>query len=469
MVLCRSELTASLPSEWPEEGMRARIRASMKHSRETLVAIDDDPTGCQTVHDVPVLTVWSVEALQRELEAGEPVVFVLTNSRSLPESDAVAVNREIGTSLAAAAKATERRPVVLSRSDSTLRGHFPAETDALSEALGPFEGLLIAPYFLEGGRLTIDDVHYVQQAEELIPAAETELAQDPAFGYSHSNLREWVEEKSGGRWRSDDVASIGIGDVREGGPERVADILRGVTGGVPVVINAASDRDLEVVILGLLAAEAEGKRFLYRTAASFVKVRGGVSDRHLLSPQELRGGSADAGGLTIVGSYVQRSTAQLERLLKLPDIEALELEVPAVLAPSRRDAAVSRIAAEASETLACGRDAVVFTSREHVTGDDAAESLRIAAAVSEALVEVVQRLKVQPGYLIAKGGITAHDVATRGLQVERAVVMGQIAAGVPVWRLGDESKFPGLAYVVFPGNVGTEETLAEVVTALRDA
>jgi uncharacterized protein YgbK (DUF1537 family) len=451
---------------WPEEDMRARIRASARRSHESLVAIDDDPTGCQTVHDVPILTVWSVEALQRQFAAGEPVVFVLTNSRSLPESEAVVVNREVAANIAAAARATGRRAPVLSRSDSTLRGHFPAETDALSEVLGPFDGVLLAPYFAEGGRLTIDDVHYVKRDDHLIPAAETELAKDPTFGYTRSNLREWVEEKSGGRWRADHVPSIGIPDIRQGGPARVAAILREVTDGVPVVINAVSDRDLEVAVLGLLDAEAGGKRFLYRTGASFVKVRGGVTDQELLSADELPGREA-GGGLTIVGSYVRWTTAQLERLRKLPDIEPVELSVPDILDPGRREATLSHVVAEASARLRRGRDAVVFTSREFVTGADAAESLRIAATVSEALVAIVRRLDVTPRYLIAKGGITAHDVATRGLGVERAVVMGQIALGVPVWRLGDESKFPDIPYIVFPGNVGTEETLADVATALR--
>ena len=38
---------------------------------------------------------------------------------------------------------------------------------------------------------------------------------------------------------------------------------------------------MEVFVRGLLAAEAAGKRFLYRTAASFVQVRAGIEPRSL--------------------------------------------------------------------------------------------------------------------------------------------------------------------------------------------
>jgi uncharacterized protein YgbK (DUF1537 family) len=79
------------------------------------------------------------------------------------------------------------------------------------------------------------------------------------------------------------------------------------------------------------------------------------------------------------------------------------------------------------------------------------------------LISIVRGLQVRPRFLIAKGGITSSDVATRGLGVRRALVRGQILPGVPVWRLGAEARFPGLDYVVFPGNVGGDTALADAV------
>ena len=110
---------------------------------------------------------------------------------------------------------------------------------------------------------------------------------------------------------------------------------------------------------------------------------------------------------------------------------------------------------------------VVFTSRQLFTGADAASSLAIGQRVSEGLVAIARSLTTQPRYILAKGGITSSDIATQGLTVRRALVIGQILPGIPVWQLGPESRFPGLVYIVFPGNVGGPEALAEIVAKLK--
>jgi uncharacterized protein YgbK (DUF1537 family) len=108
-----------------------------------------------------------------------------------------------------------------------------------------------------------------------------------------------------------------------------------------------------------------------------------------------------------------------------------------------------------------------MTSRELITSDDPAESLRIGESISTALVELVQTLQVKPAWLIAKGGITSSDVATKALGIRRAEVLGQILPGVPVWSADAGSKFPDLPYIVFPGNVGTANSLREAVDRCR--
>jgi uncharacterized protein YgbK (DUF1537 family) len=78
----------------------------------------------------------------------------------------------------------------------------------------------------------------------------------------------------------------------------------------------------------------------------------------------------------------------------------------------------------------------------------------------------VESITTRPRYILAKGGITSSDVATLGLHVKRAMVLGQTLPGVPVWHLGTESRFPGLVYIVFPGNVGDENSLVEIYQSL---
>lgn len=453
-----------LPPEWPAE-LGSSIRQDLDALRQTVVVFDDDPTGTQTVSGVAVLSEFSVPALQAELETGPPVFYILTNSRSLSASEARSLNLGIARNLAEAARLARREVAVVSRSDSTLRGHFPGEVKALMEGLAQgFDAVLLIPSFFSGGRFTLNDVHYVAEGDQLIPAAETEYARDSIFGYRSSNLRQWVEEKTGGRIRWQQVASISVEDLRVGGPQRVTSTLCGLCGGSICIVNAVSERDLEVFAAGLLKAERGGKRFLYRTAASFVPVRCGLPSRPLLSAADFDLDDS-AGALTVAGSFVPRTSAQMHRLLEETDAAAIEVEVPALL-DARRDGEIRRVAEAAARMLAGRRDVVIYTSRGLVTGSAVEDCVNISSRVSEGLVEIVRQVPLRPRYLLAKGGITASDLATRALGMKRAVVRGQILPGVPVWELGGETRFPGLTFVVFPGNVGDDQALVSVAAML---
>jgi uncharacterized protein YgbK (DUF1537 family) len=466
--LAARALGRALPPPIVDAGLEERVRAAVAASGRKLVALDDDPTGVQTVHDVAVLTTWDRDTLAAELRRPEPLFFILTNSRALPEATAAAINEEIAANLLAASEATGVPFVIASRSDSTLRGHFPAETDALAAALGGVAGVLLCPAFFEGGRATGDDVHFVRDGERAVPANETEFARDATFGYRAGTLREWVAEKSRGALRAADVASLSLDDIRRGGEAAVARELRAVRDGQTVIVNALDYADLWTTVLGLLAVESAETRFLYRTGASFVRARAGISARPLLTREMLLGASAPAParGLVLVGSHVRRTTEQLERLLTLPDVEGIEIVVSVLLAgEARRDAEIARVVRAADDTLARGRTPAVFTSRA-IARPAGRDELAVARAVSDGLAEVVQRIETRPDFVVAKGGITSSDVGTRGLGALRAIVLGQMRPGVPVWRLGPESRLPGLPYVVFPGNVGSPDTLAEIVAEL---
>lgn len=466
-VLPAGELLAALPPEWPDATLRERIRARLARSGEVAVSLDDDPTGVQTVHDIEALTEWTPTALAREFREPRPLFAVLTNSRAQGPDVAAAIAREVAAALLVAARETGRRFAVISRSDSTLRGHYPVETAALAAALGPFDATLLIPAFFEGGRITVGDVHYVREGDRFVPAGRTEFARDRAFGYQASNLRRWVEEKTGGRVRANDVASLDLDTIRRGGPDGVAAALSPLRGNVPVVVNAASERDLEVVTLALLRLEAEGRRYLYRTAASFLRTRAGIAPRPPLRGAELPVGREP--GLVVAGSYVGRTGEQLATLLAPGDLVHEELPIAPLLDPTTRPAAIARARAALDAALAGGRDAVLSTARGYVAGETPERSLEIGRLVSTALVEIVAGLAHRPGFLIAKGGITSHDLAQHALGARRILVLGQLAPGVPLWRLGPESRWPGLLYTVFPGNVGGPAALREGLEALREA
>ncbi|CAG9464477.1 unnamed protein product [Pedinophyceae sp. YPF-701] len=485
----KSEVLDALPLVRPLS--KREVDAAWEGGRSRcLVVLDDDPTGTQTMHGVRVLLEWEVALLEQAFRAAGqegsslPGFFIMTNSRALPPSEARALISAVCKNVQTAAARVGAQYSVVLRSDSTLRGHFPLENDVAEAAMGPFDAWILCPFFLAGGRYTVGDVHYVQEGEELVPAAQTQFAKDQAFGYANSNLRRYVEEKTGGRVPAEKVHSITIPDLRQGGPDSVRDILLGLPRGSVCVVNAAADEDLHVFGLGLMLAEKEGKkRYLCRTAASFVSacLLPGEAPRPPMGPADLvplrtHTGSArhdsPRGGIVVCGSYVPKTTEQLEVLLDHCAVKGLPLDrimVSSTLLSSRADVAgrareIARATAAAEAAVSSGRVALVYTSRVLIRGQDAEDSLAIHSLIASGLVAIVHGVATRPGFLIAKGGITSADMAAKAMRAHSALVAGQASPGVPLWVLdGAECVHPGLPYVVFPGNVGSRDALAHVV------
>ncbi|MDW7694841.1 four-carbon acid sugar kinase family protein [Flammeovirgaceae bacterium SG7u.111] len=458
------ETIDSLPKEFVQPNSLEKIQRLNSQSERTLVILDDDPTGTQTVHGVDIITTWEVGLLQGLFEAKSPIFFILTNSRSLQEPEATALAEEIGANLKKASEAAKRKIMVVSRGDSTLRGHYPAEVDAMSEALGIERAItVLIPAFFEGGRFTINNTHWVKEGEELIPASETPFAQDAAFGYKNAELTKWVEEKSKGKIKAADVESISLDDLRLV-PEKLVEQLISMNNGATCVVNAAAYSDLENIVIAIIKAEKEGKKFTFRTAASIVPVLAGIERKPPLVRNDFTFKNEN-GGIVIVGSYVPKTSAQLEKLKELESLSFKEVDVNRLL---ESDSAhyISKLIAELDEKISYGQTVVIYTSRLLVKGNDGASSLNIGNKISESLVAIVKGLKSQPKFVLAKGGITSSDTATKGLGIKKAKAIGQILPGVPVWEQGAEAKYPGVPYVVFPGNVGDDNAVATAIKKL---
>jgi uncharacterized protein YgbK (DUF1537 family) len=454
-----------LPPDYPED-LLASIREEFKQSGKTIVVLDDDPTGTQTCRDVTVLTSWQASLIAGELKKKPSILFILTNSRSLPEREAVTLTQEIGGNLKRAVDESGREIVVISRSDSTLRGHFPAEVDAIAGTLAMNDAVIVlVPAFIEGGRITIDDVHYLIENQELVPVSDSPFAKDVVFGYQHSNLKKWVEEKTGGRVRASDVGSLSLEDIRIGGPTVVGEKLKACPAGTICVVNAVSYRDLEVVVMGLLLAEKSGKTFLYRSSATLVPIRAGMESGKTFTPNPADAVSVN-GSLVVVGSHVPKTTDQLNWLLENGNYRAIEVNVGVILNAADSLAQAATISRQTDQWLSAGNNVVIYTSRTLEVGVDSESSLKINGVVSGFLVSILKGLTVRPKFIVAKGGITSSDLATKGLSAEKAFVLGAITPGVPVWQMDSKSKFPGISYVVFPGNVGNQNSLLEVCRKL---
>ena len=422
-----------------------------------IIVLDDDPTGTQTVHGVPVITEWSIESIENEFKLQTPLFYILTNSRALIASEANELGKKIGENL----KFLKQKIWIVSRGDSTLRGHFPNEIDALSAGLGWEDQVLIVliPAFFEGNRFTKDDIHYLKEGGNWIPVGETPYAQDKTFGYHSSNLKEWVEEKTKGTVKANEVNSISIENLEDSDENLVLEIIKKAN--KVLIVNALNQIHLERFSKII---KKSNRKIIFRTGASFVASFGNIDKKPLLQKSDLSGLDTKNGGLIIVGSHVPKSTAQLHELLKT-DIQALEFEVEKYLKIG--DDYLQGISKKLNAQIADKLNVVVYTSRNLKIGENEEESLNLSVQVSEGLIKVVQYLDVKPRFFIAKGGITSSDLATKGLGVKRAIVLGQIEAGIPVWALGNETKFPNLSYIIFPGNVGKDETLKAIYEKLR--
>ena len=480
-----TELLSKYPAENRSAEINAILDAELKKNRRKIIVLDDDPTGVQTVHGISVYTGWTAEYMEAGFDEEEPLFFILTNSRGMTSEETAKVHTEIAKTVSAVSRKKDRGFILISRSDSTLRGHYPLETMTLRNTVEKetgirYDGEIICPFFIEGGRYTAEDIHYVKTGDMLVPAAQTEFAADKTFGYSHSDLKEWVEEKSGGGFVKESVTSITLellrsGESAETRTEKICSLLMRAEGFNKVIVNALSYDDIKIVCAALYRSLAKGKNFMLRTAAAIPKVLGGVKDKPLLTREELlrygsgNSNSANRGGLIVIGSHVQKTSRQLEILLEKKNIVPIEFNTHLVMDERQFAEEINRVQKICNESIDAGRTTVIYTCRKRfdLNTGNREDELRISVKIAAAVTGFVSSLPGRPRFIIAKGGITSSEIGTAALKVKRALVLGQILPGIPVWLTGGESRFPDTPYIIFPGNVGDEGDLRKIADMLE--
>lgn len=456
-----------------EAQVDALLQKEIEANNKKIVVLDDDPTGVQTVHDISVYTNWTKDSIRQGFEEENNLFYVLTNSRGFTVEQTTKAHNEIAAVVDEVAKETGKEYIFISRSDSTLRGHYPLETTILKDNYekntgNTIDGEILCPFFKEGGRFTIENVHYVKYGEELVPANETEFAKDKTFGYTAATMPEYIEEKTKGLYKAGDVTCISLEDIHNVDIDKIEAQLMEVKDFNKIIVNAVDYVDVKVFCVALYRAMTKGKVFMFRTAAAIVKVMGAVTDQPLLTREQMVVTETKNGGIIVVGSHTDKTTKQVEHLKELKDIEFIELDATLVKDDAAFEAEVQRCLAKEEECIKAGKTVCCYTTRALITADtgNKEDELRLSVKISDAVQSLVGRLNITPSFVIAKGGITSSDVGTKALAVQKANVLGQIKPGIPVWQTGDESKFPLTPYVIFPGNVGEITTLKEAVEVL---
>lgn len=438
----------------------------MTNNKPKIIVLDDDPTGSQTVHSCLLLMRWDVDTLITGLQDDSPIFFVLTNTRALTPQAAADITKEVCQNLKTALKAAQIQDFLLvSRSDSTLRGHYPIETDVITQELGPFDAHFLVPAFFEGGRITRDSIHYLMINGVPTPVHETEFARDSVFSYHHSYLPKYVEEKTQGRISAETVARFLLADIRAGSLERLLQLSNNQC----AVVDGETQADLNRFAVDLLAAASQGKRFLFRSAASILTALAALPPQAIAAEnmaEYVRGGKP---GAVIVGSHVQKTTQQLQALLQIAGTVGVEVNVKRLLDDDAEQSAtlLTEVLANIHSIHDAGKTPVVYTSRQELTFNDVETRLQFGTKVSSLLMKIVQGLPSDIGFLISKGGITSNDVLSTGLALTSARLLGQILAGCSmVFTPFDHPQFPSLPVVLFPGNVGDADALGTIYRRL---
>ena len=434
-------------------------------STPKIIVLDDDPTGSQTVHSCLLLMQWDVETLRLGLRDAAPIFFILTNTRSLLPQQAYDITLDACQNLKEAIRLENIQDfLVVSRSDSTLRGHYPVETDAIADILGPFDAHFLVPAFFEGGRTTRASIHYLTVNGVDIPVHETEFAQDSVFGYSTSYLPDYVEEKTNGRIQASQVDRFVLTEIRSGVKNRLMALKNNTCGCVDAEVQA----DLDQFATDILSAASQGKRFLFRSAASLLTALAQLPPQPI-APAEMATYVRDSKpGAVLVGSHVKKTTEQLNELLQAPGTIGIELAIDRLLSDPNGYAALLEEAIQAATSAhADGQTPVVYTSRTELTFDNAETRLQFGESVSQLLMDILRHLPETIGFLISKGGITSNDTLSQGLALRSVFLLGQVIPGVSMVKTApDHAQFPNLPVVLFPGNVGDSAALATVYRRL---
>ena len=405
-----------------------------------MVVLDDDPTGIQTVHGCLLITQWDEASVRQGFADAEPFFYILTNTRAMTRDEAERVTREAMETVVKVNEDYHYRLIIVSRSDSCLRGHFPLETDVMRDCLVR-HGYAVAPKtpfcpaFIEAGRVTIDGVHYMKDGERLIPVSETEFARDNVFAYHTSVLKDYIREKGA---NPDDYIIVNAQSYDE-----LRTFAATIVGDHAALHNALSDSVAEQSIV-------------IRSSSSLPKAISGIADQPLLDRSILK---RDGVGCFVVGSHVKKTTQQLECLLQAEGTCAVEVDVQRILDDA--DALMLKTQDTIRQIVEQGLTPVIYTSRQEIRLADADQRQHLCQQVSDFLVNIVHQLPYTPSYLVGKGGITSHDILTKGLGIRTARVLGQIVNSVPCVMTHN---FP---YIIFPGNVGNAQSLKEVYQKLK--
>ena len=437
------------------------------------IVFDDDPTGSQTVCNCPLLLNWEKSNLEKAISSNS-LVFILANTRSLTAE--LAGNRI--TQICQSLKLVLTRNsislddiFIVSRGDSTLRGHAFLEPEIINQELGPFDATFHIPAFFEGGRKTINSIHYLDD----IPMHKTIFAKDSTFGYSTSFLPDWIAEKSKGLINPDEIISITIDQLNkaresDSGMINFIEELSRLRFNQKVIVDAESSIDLDTLCNAIKLLKGK-KRFLFRSAASLINSLTNIrtNHNHIKDYSSLIIKYKDKKpkpGLILIGSYIPLANNQLQALLKTDYFMEVELPVKKIFGilnnKNSEDSLFileDKLINKILDIIELKKTPILYTSRGELTFKSDSSRMKFAISLAESMARITSHLFDRIGYIISKGGITTNTLLTNGLKIEYVILKGQIMPGLSLVCPPQTFQYPPIPIITFPGNLGDKSTL----------
>ncbi len=439
-----------------------------------IIVFDDDPTGSQTVHGCPLLLKWDSQILKKALTNNSPLVFLLANTRAMSPLLAEETLRTICKALLQIFQEEDfsiQDFLIVSRGDSTLRGHGVLEPDILNEILGPFDATFHVPAFFEGGRTTVNGLHLLNG----LPVHQTVFAKDRIFGYSTSHLADWLEEKSGGKIMSKDVLHLNIELLDEAAKSElgISNLIRWLLeleSNRMVIVDAAIPQHLNSFAQAIRILIRK-KKFLFRSSASLISSLANLplnqyTKKDLISLRVVNQLGESKPGLISVGSHVKLADQQLVKLLTNSQCQGVEIPVKkisdiledqrghdqlSVLHRELMDESIKILDAKITPVFYTSRGEYFFpTAQERITF-----GLKLAGFMAQLIVDLIPRI----GYIISKGGVSTHILLSKGMNLDFVNLKGQLLPGLSVVCPDSKTRIGELPILTFPGNLGDENTL----------
>ena len=440
-----------------------------------IIVIDDDPTGSQSVHDCLLLLNWNYETLLKGLLSNSSLLFVLANTRSLSEKEVEKRLEEICNTLykVYVENNIQDNLLFVSRGDSTLRGHNFLEPDLINQYLGPFDATFHIPAFLEGNRITINGKHFVNG----VPAHKTNFAKDNIFGYETNDLKKLLYKKSKSKIELKNIKNLNC--IEKYSSYELKNFMENLKNNTHVIVDIDKFSQLEK-FSELIRELIKNKKFLFRTAASFLKTISNTKNikksNFYYSQLRLKNKlNQFLPGLIIIGSYTDISTKQLNNLLELNFFKAFEIDVEEfykIHLSKNRETLIFKLKKIILEririTIKNNFIPIIFTSRKEKIIENNYLQMDFYNSLSSFIAEIVADMKYEIGYLISKGGITSNTILNSSFNIDYVYLEGQICSGISLVKAKLTNNKNDLPVITFPGNLGNDHSLTQVWQAMEN-